>query len=438
MSDTVTFNVTLPGARRTHKLVFHLQETVEEKHGCIKVKAGKDKDENNINVWVILQEELKKKEGVMNLLNNEIGVLKLLDHRHVLKLFQVFASEDKTYVLTEKCNTTLHNYVKEQAPDGLDPIKACSLFNQILSGITYVHSRGLAHRNITPHTILVDEDAGTIRLSGFQHACLQSSKALLTTRPPFLDPAYTAPELKSGPEDQQYHGKIADSYSVACVLYFMLTGRHPTDGTDFSDVSEPVADLIRLATDPNWRRVDGTGRIGIEDIKAHGWVAAGRKHSSTGDAAMVLNADILSKSAHHASGVGFNREVRLGSGLRVNTQAQMSPGEDEGCSSPESLIDDSFSPLPRRAPRSFGDGLNVPEKAAMLSLALDTTITGFDLSPPASPSMKSKRALKLNTLNGVDEMDGVADDAEFAASPMGAKVARRQLPPTTTELHTMT
>eukprot|EP01064_Diplonema_japonicum_P027796 TRINITY_DN4100_c0_g1_i1.p1 TRINITY_DN4100_c0_g1~~TRINITY_DN4100_c0_g1_i1.p1 ORF type:complete len:457 (+),score=93.85 TRINITY_DN4100_c0_g1_i1:58-1371(+) len=428
-TDTVTFNVSLPGARRTHQLVFTLNETVEEKHGCIKVKCAKDSDGNDLNVWVILQNELAKDSTVKELLNNEIGVLKLLDHRHVLKLFQVFASEDKTYVLTERCNTTLAKYVQENGGK-IDAMKTCTILNQILSATSYVHSRGLAHRNISPSTILLDEDGESIRLAGFQHACLQSSRALLTTRPVGLDSNYTAPELKEGDDDQQYHGKQADVYSVASVVHFMLTGSPPP--TDVNDIAKlgavplPVQDLLVQTLNPEWKRVDGSGRFGLEDIKTHAWVATGRKHSSAGEAAVVLNAQMLSQSAHHASGIGFDRKTGSPSaGLRVDLSGG---AHEEGMSSPESLIDDSFSPLPKRGPRTFGEGLAVPEKAKMLSLELDTDISGFDLSPPASPSMKSKKALKLNTLNGVDEMDGVADDAEFAASPMGAKLKRRQLP----------
>ena len=404
-SNLVVFQVELQGGRRTHELKFQLGETIQEKYGCIKVKTAVDGDSNDINVWIVMKKSMEghaDAEDIRRWLNNEIGVLKLLDHRHVLKLFQVFASDDRTYVLTERSNTTLAQFV-EQSGGRLNPHLACTLFNQLLSAVGYVHSKGLAHRNICPDTVLLDDTNSSIRLAEFEHACLQSSRELLTTSPgPSVNAAYAAPELKAG---EQYHGKKADAFSVVSVLCYMLTGNAPPEGCGKLAVEDPnlplpVHDLVLNTLTPNWKRVDGAGRFGIDEIKQDGWVCSGRRHSSTGDVKpQALDAATLHHASFHASGVGFNRGSseplthaeaaaaataaaatgggRSGglSGLSLGGAPSGPPlsvaiggvedtppeGEYEGMSSPDSLCDDSFSPLPRRGPRVFGEGL-IPEK----------------------------------------------------------------------------
>eukprot|EP01061_Rhynchopus_euleeides_P045852 TRINITY_DN8448_c0_g1_i5.p1 TRINITY_DN8448_c0_g1~~TRINITY_DN8448_c0_g1_i5.p1 ORF type:complete len:422 (+),score=102.72 TRINITY_DN8448_c0_g1_i5:167-1432(+) len=410
-SNVVTFNVELPGARRTHELKFKLGDTVRERDGCIKVKTAVDGDGNDMNVWVVMKDTLEGHEDceeIRQKLNNEIGILKLMDHRHVLKLFQVFASDDRTYVLTERANVTL-SQVLEQNGGKLDPQEAGTLFNQLLSAVAYIHSKGLCHRNIHPSAILFDDAKSAIRLTEFQHACLQGSRDLLEARPADLNPAFTAPELRAG-VDGAYHGKQADVYSVVCVLYYMLTGKDPPlDGLKaaYDGLPDPVCELINNALTPEWKRVEGSGRVGIEDIKNNAWVCANRRHTSSADLKQqVVDAQMLLKASHEASGVGFSRDQPVshqparrtsGGGLGALSVAVAGNTQDEAMSSPESLCDDTFSPLPNRGPRVFGE--MIPEKAAQLTVdSLDPT--PFDLSPPASPSMKSKRALKLNTLGG--------------------------------------
>ena len=368
--NTVTFNVELPGARRTHELRFKLGDTVKEKHGCIKVKTAVDGDGNDMNVWVVMKTELdshEESEEIKRKLNNEIGVLKLMDNRHVLKLFQVFASEDRTYVLTEQANVTLAQLVQQNG-GRLNPHLCGTIFNQLVSAVSYVHSKGLAHRNIHPESVLLDDTKQTIRLAEFEHAILQSSRGLLKDRPAGLQTPYTAPELREG-QTEDYHGKQADAYSVVCVLYYMLTGKTPPlDGISAADdalIPDPVKDLVRSTLTPEWKRVDGSGRYGLEDIKGDGWVCSTRRHSSAGEGKpQVLDAQMLHRASHQASGVNFTKqpeekkeekEAALKKGLSVSIGENIVAPVYDGMSSPESLCDDSFSPLPRKGPRVFGE-----------------------------------------------------------------------------------
>ncbi|KAJ9453505.1 Serine/threonine kinase SAD-1 [Diplonema papillatum] len=453
-SNVITFNVALPGARRTHELVFTLGDTLEEKYGCIKVKSASDRDENEMNVWVIIRSELASQPNAKEIedsLNLELGVLKLLDHRNVMKLFQVFASDGHTYIVTERCTSNLAKLVKKNGGK-LSPLVACRLFNQLLSAVSYMHGKGLAHRNINPWTVLLDEENETanVKLGEFSDACLQSSKDLLDSRPAIEDAsqmAFVAPEVRGS---EKYHGKKADAFSCAAVLYFMLTGKlPPSDGAEAATdpaVIEPAKEVVQMGMHKDWKRVDDQGRYGIDDIRMCPWVSAERKHSSTGDVAAVVDAQMLRRSQTRASGVGFNRDIaplipsnRLGGGgltLDTNTSGD---NEDAGMSSPESLIDDSFSPLPKRGPLNFmplmppgeceaGELVVKPNKSGLLVTTEDADGLDFlELSPPASPSSKSKKAMKLDTLNDGCH-DGVAEDAAFEASPMGKKAHRRMLP----------
>eukprot|EP01063_Lacrimia_lanifica_P025968 TRINITY_DN3412_c0_g1_i2.p1 TRINITY_DN3412_c0_g1~~TRINITY_DN3412_c0_g1_i2.p1 ORF type:complete len:484 (+),score=167.38 TRINITY_DN3412_c0_g1_i2:151-1602(+) len=465
MSDNVvTFQVELPGARRKHELKFTLGETRSEKYDCIKIKRCADSTQNELMVWIILRKALQghpESVRITELLNNEIGVLKLLDHKHIVKLFHVFASEGHTYVVTERADLTLAQYVEKKGGK-LSVNTALTLFNELLSAVSYLHSKGLAHRAISPENILLvdDDDDASLKLAEFGLSCLQGSREIKSDHPgKGLHQNFTAPEMREA--QGQYHGKIVDTFSCGAVLYFMLTGKpmplDPLEAPKDADLIPAAAELIGRATSPTWMKVEGVGRCTLDELRRDPWVLTTRKHSSIDVSRGVINAAQLQRASLNASDLAFQRDAaeaaarasaahdkKAKGGLSVATAAEEDGSNDRsGCSSPESLLDDTFSPLPKRGPREFGDlqpmvsrgmsgALDPPGgKTDMLTLdaggGLDG-MSGFDLSPPCSPSMKAKRQLKLNTLGGTEAeetVDGVAEDDDYAQSPMGHKASNR-------------
>jgi TPR repeat protein/serine/threonine protein kinase len=151
-----------------------------------------------------------------------------LHHNHIVPVFQ-FGRHGKGYFLASA-------YIAGQSldtvipPGGLEPHRAVALAVQLLDALVYAHRHDVLHRDVKPANALLD-DEGSLYLTDFGLAgslCdegprLTADGAVMGT------PAYMAPEQAKG--DIQHVGPAADQYSAGVVLYHMLTGTLPFDGT---------------------------------------------------------------------------------------------------------------------------------------------------------------------------------------------------------------
>ena len=95
------------------------------------------------------------------------------------------------------------------------------ILKQLISALEHLHSRDLIHANITPDTILLRPDPLLIRFGAtrsFLAARMRKVNLAVT-------PGYSAPELHFS--DRRAHAPLCDIFSLAAVLYFVVTGRHP-------------------------------------------------------------------------------------------------------------------------------------------------------------------------------------------------------------------
>ncbi len=122
---------------------------------------------------------------------------------------------------------------------------------RVLEALAHAHSRGLVHRDIKPANILAMDVAGTDwRLTDFGIARTYGGAG--DEHNPSGTPPYMAPEQFAGRLRDQ--GPWTDLYSLACVLYEMLTGHPPFDGDSFiqfafkhmSEAAPPLAARIEV------------------------------------------------------------------------------------------------------------------------------------------------------------------------------------------------
>jgi TPR repeat protein len=130
-------------------------------------------------------------------------------------------------------------------PDGgMEPRRAAALTAQLLDALAYAHGRGVLHRDVKPSNALLDDadrlyltDFGLARPTERERTRLTEQGALLGT------PAYMAPEQIDGDASV---GPAADQYSAGVVLYQLLTGRLPFEGS----LSEMVYQAVHRAPPP--------------------------------------------------------------------------------------------------------------------------------------------------------------------------------------------
>jgi serine/threonine protein kinase len=169
----------------------------------------------------------------------EVDLASKLSHPHILPIFAAGDADGLLYyVMPYLAGDTLRALLER---DGFLPLyHALQIAREVADALSYAHAQGIVHRDIKPENVLMQAghaivaDFGVARLiqPAGKRAITQSGLAVGT-------PAYMSPEQAAGTE--AVDGRT-DIYSLACVLYEMLTGRTPHEGSS--------ADLII------WRKVN--------------------------------------------------------------------------------------------------------------------------------------------------------------------------------------
>lgn len=169
-----------------------------------------------------------------------------LDHPHIVRAYDADTINGKPMLVMEYIPGAidLSRLVHERGP--LPAKLACGYVRQAALALQHAHERGLVHRDIKPHNLLVTADRKTIKLLDLGLARLDETSSgqpgtLLTQKGMALGSAdYMAPEQAVHPHDVDIR---ADMYSLGCTLYFLLTAQTPfPDGSILEKLVKHQAD----------------------------------------------------------------------------------------------------------------------------------------------------------------------------------------------------
>ncbi len=146
-----------------------------------------------------------------------------LSHPNVVAIFDRGEWDGTYYIAMEYLpGRSLKTVVREQGP--LDPVSAIDIVAQILHAARFAHGRGVIHRDLKPHNVILDEE-GRAKVTDFGIARAGASDMTLTGS--IMGTAqYLSPEQAQG----QAVSAASDLYAVGIVLYELLTGAVPFDG----------------------------------------------------------------------------------------------------------------------------------------------------------------------------------------------------------------
>jgi len=165
-----------------------------------------------------------------------------LRHPNILAVFDSGEADGVAYIVTELVDG---GTLADQLGKPLPADYCLGILRSVGSALDYAHARGLVHRDVKPSNILLARD-GTPVLSDFGLARMMASpdqstaRRLTVTGTAVGTPEYMAPEQASEGEA----GPAADLYSLAVVLYEMLTGSVPYTA------ETPLAVLLAHANKP--------------------------------------------------------------------------------------------------------------------------------------------------------------------------------------------
>ena len=124
--------------------------------------------------------------------------------------------------------TSLYQYLKSKPKKRISEQETKKIFRRIIMGIQYLHSKKIAHRDIKLDNIMVNENYD-VKIIDFGFSLFTTNNKKLNLH--CGTPSYMAPELVA---KKDYLGQPVDVWALGVLLYKMLTGYYPFNGTTFT------------------------------------------------------------------------------------------------------------------------------------------------------------------------------------------------------------
>ncbi|KAG9235951.1 hypothetical protein BJ875DRAFT_250675 [Amylocarpus encephaloides] len=235
-----------------------------------KVKMGwKQEGGVQVAVKLIRRDSVGTNPTRLAKIHREIAILRTISHPNIVRLHEMVETEKQIGIILEYASggelfdyILNHRYLKDNA--------ARRLFAQLVSGVGYLHKKGIVHRDLKLENLLLDRNRNIIitdfgfantfnpeddlgdeieyNLSSREYVKRMDLEKILpsgTRRGDLMQtscgsPCYAAPELVVS--DSLYTGRKVDVWSCGVILYAMLAGYLPFD----DDPANPEGDNINL------------------------------------------------------------------------------------------------------------------------------------------------------------------------------------------------
>ncbi|CAI2376052.1 unnamed protein product [Moneuplotes crassus] len=242
----------------------------------------------------------------------EIHILKIIRHPHLIQLFEIIETPKQLFLIMEYTERgELFNYIVSKSK--LREKEACKFFQQIISGVEYIHKLRICHRDLKPENLLLDHN-NDIKLIDF--GLSNTYKKGNTLKTACGSPCYAAPEVVAG---KRYHGLMVDIWSCGVILFAMVCGYLPFEDPDTgklykkilgaryqipNHVSPECKDLMKkiLDTNPNTR-------ITIEEMRNHPWYQLTVPHEKEGIIVGVNSIPVNNEVLDLLESYGFNFDM---------------------------------------------------------------------------------------------------------------------------------
>ena len=215
--------------------LYEMKEVIGKgKFGVVNLGIHK-KTGQQVAIKILNKENIKTEED-KELVQIEIGILKLCHHPNIVRLLDHLENTDFIYIVTEYIEGgTLSKYLKKKKFN-FSERQASHLMSQIASGVQYLHQYGIVHRDLKPGNIMITQqnDFGVIKIMDFGLSKIVSPSEKMVEGYGTL--SYVAPEVLL----RTPYNKEVDIWSMGVILYYMLSGSLPFRGTKQQEVAEKI------------------------------------------------------------------------------------------------------------------------------------------------------------------------------------------------------
>ncbi|KAJ3657948.1 hypothetical protein Zmor_009723 [Zophobas morio] len=226
----------------------------------------------------------KSNAGVnLQLVQQEIGVLKLIQHPHIIYLDKIFESSKSMYMIFERCYDFANIYARHKPfPERLSK----KIISELVDAVAYLHKYDIVHRDLKMENLLVGEnpndptDEYYIKLTDFGLSIHKFGKGFETSLHDYCGTLhYMAPEIIT----KRAYTEMCDMWSVGVILYMLLVGNYPFFASDEKELKviictkEPVfkkTDLTAEATNLILQLLvkNPVNRIRATEVLQHPWM----------------------------------------------------------------------------------------------------------------------------------------------------------------------
>ncbi|RAO68941.1 uncharacterized protein BHQ10_004953 [Talaromyces amestolkiae] len=222
------------------------------------------------------------------------------DHRNIISFFHTGEDTTWRWIAMELAEGG-DLFDKIEADAGVGEDIAHFYFTQLISAVSYMHSKGVGHRDIKPENVLLSGN-GDLKIADFGLATVfeyngkMKACTTLCGSPPYIAPEVITCSTRGQTKGSGYRADFADIWSCGVVLFVLLAGNTPWDSPteesfEFSEYLEKNA----RTTDELWQRlppsvlsllrgmmkVDVASRFTMEDVRRHPWFTRPNKYISS-------------------------------------------------------------------------------------------------------------------------------------------------------------
>ena len=211
--------------------------------GMAKVYKARCHRLNRLVAVKILRDDLSQDSEFRRRFQDESQAVAMLSHPNIVAVYDVSRSAELEYIVMELIDgISLKQYMQKKG-NKLNWREALHFTTQIVKALGHAHSRGIIHRDIKPHNVMVLRD-GSVKVADFGIARLISAGHSTMTQETLGSVHYISPEQARG----SHIDARSDLYSAGVVLYEMTTGRLPFEGD--SPVSVAIQHINSIPLSP--------------------------------------------------------------------------------------------------------------------------------------------------------------------------------------------